>query len=208
MKIIQDMQKIQKYTDRYTLLEQMHREGFVFQMQQYDRHELVTRADMKIKYLQFVVSGTIQIYGVRTDGTQFPVGRGDGFTILGDVEIMGPEKSMFLVEAMTEVICLAIPFEEKKEELLSCNILMRYLLASVSDKMVRFMDSQAQGADLREKLLYYLQNECENHEICGIETAIYALHCSRRQIQRVLSQLCTEGKLIHAGRGKYILKKT
>ena len=49
MKIIQDMQKIQKYTDRYTLLEQMHREGFVFQMQQYDRHELVTRADMKIK---------------------------------------------------------------------------------------------------------------------------------------------------------------
>ena len=185
MKIIQDMQKMQEYTDRYILLEEMRREGFTFIMQQYDRHELITQADMKVKYLQFVVSGTIQIYGVRTDGAQFPVGRGNGFTILGDMEIMGPEKSMFLVEAITEVICLAISLDEKKQELLSCNILMRYLLASVSDKMVRFMDSEAQGADLQEKLLYYLQNECENHEICGIEPAIYALHCSRRQLPDV-----------------------
>ena len=40
----------------------------------------------------------------------------------------------------------------------------------------------------------------------SIEEATNYLHCSRRQLQRILKKLCDEGKMIKEGKGKYKIK--
>lgn len=37
----------------------------------------------------------------------------------------------------------------------------------------------------------------------GIERATYSLHCSRRQLHRLLAKLCGEGRLERIGKGRY-----
>lgn len=46
---------------------------------------------------------------------------------------------------------------------------------------------------------------CED-SLKSIEEAINYLHCSRRQLQRILKKLCDENILIKEGKGKYKIK--
>ena len=58
---------------------------------------------------------------------------------------------------------------------------------------------------LKEKVLLYLEKEAPDQTIHSVNEAVIFLHCSRRQIQRVLKKLCEEGKLQKLGRGCYRL---
>lgn len=51
----------------------------------------------------------------------------------------------------------------------------------------------------------YVLGNAPTYELCSIESALYILHCSRRQLQRVLSKLCQEGFLLRTGKGHYRL---
>lgn len=58
---------------------------------------------------------------------------------------------------------------------------------------------------LEERLLFYLQQPQSGGEILHLENLLLHLHCSRRQLQRVLKKLCEEGQLKKIGRGCYRL---
>lgn len=55
-----------------------------------------------------------------------------------------------------------------------------------------------------EKLLEYLKWQPE-HKLHHLEPACVQMHCSRRQLQRVLKELCESGKVVKVGRGEYAL---
>lgn len=55
-----------------------------------------------------------------------------------------------------------------------------------------------------EKLLEYLKWQPE-HTLHHLEPACVQMHCSRRQLQRVLKELCGSGKVVKVGRGEYAL---
>ena len=58
---------------------------------------------------------------------------------------------------------------------------------------------------IEERFLYYLKYYCYG-SLKSIEEATNYLHCSRRQLQRILKKLCDEGKMIKEGKGKYKIK--
>ena len=46
---------------------------------------------------------------------------------------------------------------------------------------------------------------CEDNTIKGVEKNAYQLHCSARQLQRILNSLEKEGRVKKLGKGKNIL---
>ena len=52
-----------------------------------------------------------------------------------------------------------------------------------------------------------MANLSPEHELYRISEAIYALRCSRRQLQRVLRKLADEGKIMKTGKGRYKLSR-
>lgn len=54
--------------------------------------------------------------------------------------------------------------------------------------------------------LNYMQFKCDNHILSGIEKTAFRLHCSPRQLQRILNQLEKDNVVTKIGKGRYIMK--
>lgn len=136
MKEINDNKSLDKLISEKDIIMHLKNQGIEFKLLEYEKGEMIIKMSEITKLFQFVVKGTVEIYGVRKDGTIYPVRHVDEFTVLGDVEICNSEcVSQFFVEAKTNVICIAIPLNENRELLLNDNFFLRYLLKSLSMKM-------------------------------------------------------------------------
>lgn len=176
-----------------------------FSLCQYDKGEIMNNLRDSASYLHFVVRGSVQIYSVFEDGSRYQVGLTDGFTLLGDMEF-GDETSLpLLVEAVSEVFCVELPLYECRDALLNDNAFLRYLLHSVAHKFAMFSQSVACFTNLEEKLLHYFKYDCPDHRLQGIEKAAVQLHCSRRQLQRLLRSLVDRQIIEKTGKGRYRL---
>ena len=59
--------------------------------------------------------------------------------------------------------------------------------------------------DLRDRTVYYLEH-ADHQTLKGVASAASYLHCSGRQLLRILKILQEEGTVIKTGRGTYRLK--
>ncbi|MCQ2557545.1 MAG: hypothetical protein MJ135_00355, partial [Oscillospiraceae bacterium] len=85
------------------------------------------------------------------------------------------------------------------------NKFLRMILMNFSDKLSGFVDLEATQQNFEDRLLFYLEQECPNHEMDNVADAIYRIRCSRRQMQRILKKLVDAGTILHTGKGKYRL---
>ena len=77
----------------------------------------------------------------------------------------------------------------------------------MSGELVEFANGKyGMAQNLEEKLLFFLSRVQPDHEIRSVNQTLQPLHCSRRQLQRVLKKLCEEGRIIKTGRGRYRLR--
>ena len=67
--------------------------------------------------------------------------------------------------------------------------------------------SQLHPESLQERLTAILENECSNQSFKGVEEMANRLRCSRRQLQRVLKDLCLSQVLEKTGKGEYRLRR-
>ena len=58
---------------------------------------------------------------------------------------------------------------------------------------------------MHDRVLYYMRYKCEGGELKGLERGAFRLHCSARQLQRILNQFEQEGKVVKVGIGAYQL---
>ena len=92
-------------------------------------------------------------------------------------------------------------------------ILFIFLLLSLSNGEDQKRIAGKEGELQAKKVLNHYLNEnglllkyyCYG-SLKSIEEATNYLHCSRRQLQRILNKLCDEGKMIKEGKGKYKIK--
>ena len=89
--------------------------------------------------------------------------------------------------------------------LLNDNRFLRYLLNSVTEKLMLYSSSQSNFSTLEESFLSYLSERCPDQTFSGVEKMAMQLHCSRRQLQRVLKKLLEEGRLVKLSKGSYRL---
>ena len=179
-------------------------EELEFQAYRYARGEIIASPDAPLQHLLFLVKGAVQIYGIRSDGGISPINYMTPPGMLGDVEYCNG-LSPFFVEVKEEAVCLALDVRRYREALDRDLAFLHHLLRSFAEKLEHFSLEETLSFTVEERVLFYLSNIAPDHEIRGIETALLRLRCSRRQLQRVLRQLCDEGKIKKTGHGSYRL---
>ena len=202
---IQDKRRIEEYLKRERIRERFDTKELEFQAFQYEKGEYITSPNTRLNALMFVVEGTVRIYGIRENGSISPVNHHRGSCLLGDVEFSTPGESTFYVEAKTPVVCVALPMERYRAQL-DCDVrFLHMLLNAYAEKLKLFAMLDTAAPRLEERVLVYLENICPNGELDSVDAAVLQLHCSRRQMQRVLKKLCAEEKIARIGKGRYRL---
>ncbi len=202
---IQDINEIEYWLDKGNIQNYFDTPNLVFHGYRYEKGEYITVPDKKMDKILFLVEGTVQIYGIREDGSLSPVNQIVSPTILGDLEFPNEGVTPFFTETKTQAVCLSLSIKKYRNQLDCDTRFLHTLLQSYADKLKFFSLADTVTTTLEERVLLYMENICPMHEINGIETAIFQLRCSRRQLQRVLKQLCDNEKITKVGKGRYKL---
>lgn len=170
----------------------------------YKKGEIITFPQRRMYRLMFVLSGQIAVYAVNENGDVMLVVTGNDFTVLGDIEFATGSESVFFVEARSDVHITYLDIEKERKRLENDTVFLRALMKEIALKLSGPLMQVSINAPIRERVLLLLSKDSKIH---GLENACAHLHCSRRQLIRVLHQLCDEGLVEHSGHGLYILKK-
>ena len=79
-----------EYVKKYGISRFIDTRDLPFFLIRYEKGETIIHPMEHTRYLQFVVEGTVAIYSIRRDGSQFPIASSDDFMMLGDVEFVNP----------------------------------------------------------------------------------------------------------------------
>lgn len=176
-----------------------------FYLIQYEKGELVCSPYEDELLFRIVEQGTISIYFIRDDGTRYALSNGAGDYFLGDMELFYPPNGNIYVEAAENLVCIAFSIEKYKEKLLSSNQFLQLICSSLSAKIGSMTTMDAAPASLTERVLSYMKYKCSDGTLKGIEQAAFHLHCSARQLQRILNQCESAGLVLKIGKGTYRL---
>ncbi len=171
----------------------------------YAKGELLSGPHIRQKYLLFVVSGLVQIYGTSLDGRMIPVNLAQKGSLIGDVEFCNAHYSNLFSEVVREALCIGIPIADNRKFLDNDIRFLHYLLKVISAKVYLTSVQEVPAVSVEEKLIQYMQKECTGNVLKGIEHASMRLQCSRRHLQRVLKNLCGQGRIIKTAKGTYQL---
>lgn len=175
------------------------------ELRRYQRGELLSTPVEPLRCFYLILQGQIRIYGLREDGGSFAVYTEERGALLGDMEFCQADFEPFYVEAAGEVLCAALPMEAHRAQLSAEPRFLWLLLHSLTQKvsLVAHLDRPAQT--LTDRLLTFLQDIQPDHTLHSIREGVSRLHCSRRQLQRVVAALCTDGRMKKTGKGRYRL---
>lgn len=204
MKKIYDKKLIDKIKKEYCI-EDYFSNNYEFIIIEYEEDETIINPLEKTQYIQFVIEGTLLISFIDQDGRQTIVSQSEELCILGDMEFVDDLNPMFFAEAKTKVKTLAVSLKEYKEKLNQDFQFLHTLLNSIASKLKQSSTNQFVYQSVEERFLYYMNYYCGG-SLSSIEEATSYLHCSRRQLQRVLKKLCDEEIIIKEGKGKYKIK--
>lgn len=206
MRQIHDEQLLNSLLKQYQFEALFDTKNLPFRLYQYDRGEILNNIHDSTHYLQFLVKGSVKIYSIREDNSCYHVCLLKDFTLLGDLEFCGETSMTFLVEVTRRATCIALPLYDYHSTLLNDNAFLRFLSHSIARKLFLFSQSEATFSNFEEKLLHYMQFECPEQQFQGVEAATIHLHCSRRQLQRILKSLTERNVVEKVGKGAYRLR--
>lgn len=179
----------------------------VMKLVQFDKGELLNHPLKPMDEFLLIIEGNITIYDISQDGSIRYVSRTGAGTLLGEMEFIGVDSHLLYTEASERVLCLSIPFKENREVLENDPVFLRFVLSQLAKKLSMSSELDTMVQTLEEKVLLYLKRIQPFHEISSVNETMQVLHCSRRQLQRVLKKLCDQGALIKTSRGHYRLNE-
>lgn len=194
-----------------TYLKQMKFESVIRDLQeylfvvQYEKGEFVTMPLQKEDLFQIIVQGSVSIYFIRDDGSIYSLANGQKNDLLGEMEIFSCQPNNVYAEANNEVICLALSIQANRDELLKNCQFLQLIGKSLTQKMESITTIDAAPANLKQRVLTYMQYKCSKGELKGLQQAAFHLNCSTRQLQRILNQYETDGIVTKTGKGAYKL---
>lgn len=205
MEYIRDDRLLQRLLNQEKILSHFETEGLNFQLIKYEKHELLCAPGRPLTNLLFLVKGSVRVYGLREDGSSFSVSRGVGQTTLGNLEFVRHDLPVFYTDAVEEVLCVALPIEKNRPALEQDRVFLRFVMDDMANMILMFTLIGSAGQPIEEKVLTFLRDIQPDHTLHGINDGLAQLHCSRRQLQRVVKKLCGDGVLEKIGKGKYRL---
>ncbi len=203
MKTITDTKQIQQWIKDNHIYNYFDTKDLIFQAFSYEKGEFITSPRKTLHAIMFFISGSAKIYGIREDGSISSISHLDSPFMIGDLEFSNNGLSPFFTETNTEAICLSLSIEQYHDNLHHDIQFLHILLDSYSKKLIQASTMNTVAPTIEERVLLYMNT---NQQLDGIEKATIQLHCSRRQLQRVLKKLCENNKIKKIGKGTYRLK--
>lgn len=176
-----------------------------FYLIKYEKGEFVSSPFQNELLFQIIEQGSINIYLIRDDGTRYALSNGTTDYFLGDMDIFYPRSGDVYAEAAESLTCIVFSIEKHRETLLSNNGFLALICNSLSTKIGTMTTMEAVPASLTERVMSYIKYKCDHRILKGIEQAAFQLHCSARQLQRVLNQHEADGLVKKVGKGTYKL---
>lgn len=171
----------------------------------YEAGEFVAAPDQRARLFLIVIEGALSIYFIRDDGSSYSLSYSEKDSILGETEVFGVDNPGIFAEATEPLTCLAVTIDDNRDTLLNNAAFLRVLAESLIRKMAAITMKDAAQPSLRERALAYMRYKCEDGKLKGVESAAFHLHCSPRQLQRILNALEQEGLVRKVGKGAYNL---
>ena len=203
VKEIRDERRLEHYFEKYQY--HFQKRPPVIKLLKFDKGEMLNDPFQLLSQFYIIVKGSVSIYSLTEDGSIRYISKAASGTLLGDMEFSGAGNQSLYVEAAETVLCLDLPFRENLEVLENDPVFLRFVLGQLAGKLSLSAVMTASAQTLEEKVLFFLGKVQADHTISSVNHALQALHCSRRQLQRVLKKLCNEGLIIKIGRGCYRL---
>lgn len=164
---------------------------------EYEKEERITAMDEKMTGLLFIVRGTIHIYGVEPDGTQYSIVAAQEETILGVVEFLLDRPSPYFAQAASVVWAVFVPFSSTLKQDCELLWLLGQHLATIQLRQ-SFFDLRRD--DLETRIVRYMRWKKEPVTILEL---LANVHGSRRHVQRALARLKEQGVVTRLKKGLY-----
>lgn len=198
-----DPQAVQKLLEQFQISALFSTKDLRFSLVEYQPGEFLTSPNQETQCLLFLVQGTVTIRSIRPDGSEYVLTSGQRFSMLGDVEFVTKKPPAFYAQASTPVLALSLPLGSYAAALEEDAVFLRFLLRSITEKLEQSSHAEAVGGTLEDRLLHWLEFRCPDGKLTSIGQTAALLHCSTRQLQRVLRRLTESGVLKHTGKGVY-----
>ena len=157
-------------------------------------------------YFQVVISGNLSISYIRDDGSAYSLSNGGENYIIGEMDLFVAGGDNVIAEAASSLLTIAIHTTPYKDKLLNNVAFLQLMAATLANKISTITNTDAAPSSLSERILNYMKFKCDNHTLSGIEKAAFRLHCSPRQLQRILNQFEKNNIVTKIGKGRYIIK--
>lgn len=206
MEYVQDEQLLRTILEQQGILDRFETAGLRFRLIRYGKHELICGPEKPLEQLLFLVKGSVWVYSLREDGSSVSISRGVGRTVLGTMEFARKGLPAFYTETREETLCAALPLEENRAALEQDRVFLRFVMGHLAEMIITSAMIGHGEQPVEERLLVFLRDIQPDHALHGISSGLMQLHCSRRQLQRVVKKLCQEGVLERFGKGSYRLR--
>ena len=203
MRYLSDAVLTQRLLDKWNIPSLFSTKNLSFSLAEYQPGEFLTSPNQETRRLLFLVKGTVAIRSIRPDGSEYVLTSGDRFSMLGDVEFVTKKPPAFYAQASTPVLALTLPLEPYASALEQDVRFLRFLLRSITEKLEQSARAETVGGTLEERLLHWMDFRCPDGTLTKIGETAALLHCSTRQLQRVLRHLTETGVLRRTGKGVY-----
>ena len=203
---IKDQMEIEKYLNKHNIRDLFDTKDLPFQLIRYEAGEIVDLYRPQEKYLKFIVEGSVAADEIDIHGNTKRLMVESDLAFWGEVEICGRSFPNHIREAIETLYCIELPIEPLHDILFQDLKFMQYLVTRMSYSIYSLTNTVAYiNYDIEDRLIYYAKYMCLNHTFSGMDATATSLQCSRRQLQRVVSKLLDENKLIKIGSGTYQL---
>jgi len=199
MKRVNDPILLGQLKKRYDVDSIFSTPGLPFQLLRFEKGEILTGLREDPPWLLLNLGGRVRLYAVQEGGDLAPMHLGGNrFSCINPLELLGQKSPAF--EAEDTMFCLALPLPDCREALLSDSVFLRFLVESLARALSLSNHQQMEMTNVEQRTLDYIR---QYGAVKNVGEATYALHCSRRQLQRVLKKLCEDGAVRKTGRGHY-----
>ena len=172
---------------------------------EYEPGETISSPIADIPYFQVVISGNLFIYFIREDGTMYSLSTGGEGYILGEMDLFLQTRNNVVAESTTKLTSIACDISQHKQALLENNSFLRFIAGTMAQKIEDITNTDAVSSTLQERVINFLRYKCDDGILKGIEKAAFKLHCSSRQLQRILNSYEDDGIVKKIGKGCYKL---
>ena len=173
----------------------------------FKKNEYICRENEDINYLFFFVEGKAKVYTTLSNGKSLLLCFYQEFKVLGDLELMNSQTASTNVQVIEDAYCIAISLEKAKSYLFNDVKFLRYVCASLSEKLNRCSKNSSINLlfPLENRLASYILvtgESIDNNEKKTIKfnenlTEISELlGTSYRHLLRTLNILCVKGAMV------------